>query len=68
MPAGYSVFDEEAALIYGRIMGEAERKGRKMSTPGGMIAAIALKHDAPLATRNTVHFGIEGLRLVDPWL
>ena len=60
-------FDDEAAHHYGRVMGEAERKGRKMATPDGMIAAIALQHDSPLATRNMPHFAIEGLRLINPW-
>ena len=60
-------FDDEAAHLYGRVMGEAERKGRKMATPDGMIAAIALQHDSPLATRNMPHFAIEGLRLINPW-
>jgi hypothetical protein len=60
-------FDEEAAVIYGGIMGAAERGGRKMATPDGMIAAIALKHNAPLATRNASRFQISNLLLIDPW-
>jgi predicted nucleic acid-binding protein len=60
-------FDEESALIYGRIMGTAKLAGRPMMAADGMIAAIALRHDAPLATRNSSHFEVRDLRLIDPW-
>ena len=60
-------FDEAAALVYGNIMGEASRQGRPLSPPGAMIAAIAMRHNAALATRNTAHFQIEALRIVNPW-
>lgn len=39
---------EEAALTYGEIMGAAARKGRGMSAPDGMIAAIARVNGAAL--------------------
>ena len=60
-------FDEAAAVVYGVIMGEAKRHGRTLSTPDGMIAAIALRHGGALATRNSKHFAIKGLKIVDPW-
>jgi predicted nucleic acid-binding protein len=60
-------FDEEASLIYGRVMGNAKRQGRAMSIPDGNIAAIALQHTAALATRNSDHFAIAELQLIDPW-
>jgi hypothetical protein len=60
-------FDEPSAVIYGQIMGEASRRGHRLSVPDGMIAAVALRHDSPLATRNRKHFAINGLKLVDPW-
>lgn len=60
-------FDEEAALLYGRLMGRAKLKGRMMEAPDGMIAAIALKHGATLATRNVAHFQVDGLQVIDPW-
>jgi predicted nucleic acid-binding protein len=60
-------FDEGAALVYGHIMGKAKLQGRPMSVPDGMIAAIALKHAAALATRNSGHFAVPGLQLIDPW-
>jgi predicted nucleic acid-binding protein len=63
------IFDltEEAALECGRIMGEAARRGREMSTADGMIGAIALVNGGRLATRNLKHFEGTGLELVSPW-
>ena len=60
-------FTEEAALAYGELMGEAARRGRPMSAPDGMIAAIVRVHSAPLATRNVADFRETGVMLVDPW-
>lgn len=60
-------FTEEAALAYGRLMGEASLRGRAMSIPDGMIAAIALINSGRLATRNTSHFADTGLELINPW-
>ncbi len=33
-----------------------------------MIAAIALSHNAPIATRNTRDFEGCGVRLINPWV
>jgi predicted nucleic acid-binding protein len=60
-------FTEEAALIYGEIMGDALRHGRQVSVQDGMIAAIALEHGGRLATRNIRDFKHLGLNLVSPW-
>lgn len=60
-------FDEEAALTYGEIMGDARRRGHPMSAPDGMIAAIAKTKDAALATRNVTDFQHCGLSLINPW-
>jgi predicted nucleic acid-binding protein len=60
-------FDEESALLYGRLMGAAKLGGRTMSEPDGMMAAISLRHGASLATRNTRHFAVAGLALINPW-
>lgn len=60
-------FTEDAALAYGRLMGEASRRGRAMSIPDGMIAATALVNGGRLATRNTDHFADTGLKLINPW-
>lgn len=60
-------FTEEAALAYGDIMGAAARKGRAMSVPDGMIAAIARVNGGRLATRNLKDFETADLTLVSPW-
>ena len=60
-------FDEPSADIYGQLMGQNKRAGRTMSVPDGMIAAIALRHKAALATRNARHFAGLGLTILDPW-
>jgi predicted nucleic acid-binding protein len=60
-------FDEECALIYGKIMGASSRKGRPASVPDGMIAAIAMRHQAEVATRNVRDFEALGVKVVNPW-
>ncbi|WP_313602970.1 type II toxin-antitoxin system VapC family toxin [Rhizobium sp.] len=58
---------EQAALAYGELMGEAVRKGRSISVPDGLIAAIALVNGGRLATRNIKDFQGCGLSLISPW-
>lgn len=58
---------EEAALAFGELMGEATRRGKPMSAPDGMIAAIARVNGGRLATRNLSDFHSTGLELISPW-
>jgi predicted nucleic acid-binding protein len=60
-------FDEKASIFYGRLVGERKLSGRHMTILDGMIAAIALRHNASLATRNIRHFQGIGLTLINPW-
>jgi predicted nucleic acid-binding protein len=61
-------FTEAAALAYGTIMGEASRRGRPLSVPDGMIAAISIVNRSALATRNIADFrAIPALELLNPW-
>lgn len=62
-----AAFDEQSALVYGPLLGQAVRNGKTLSTPDGMIAAIALRHGAALATRNEKDFAGLGLEIVNPW-
>ncbi|MEP2986057.1 MAG: type II toxin-antitoxin system VapC family toxin, partial [Roseibium sp.] len=43
------------------------RRGRGMSAPDGMIAAIAFVNGGRLATRNLTDFETTGLDLISPW-
>ena len=54
-------------MAYGEIMATGSRKGRPMTAPDGMIAAIARVHSGQLATRNLKDFETTGLDLVSPW-
>jgi hypothetical protein len=61
-------FDEDAARHYARIVSARTRAGRPISVEDAQIAAVALTHGMPLATRNTPDFElIDGLEVVNPW-
>jgi predicted nucleic acid-binding protein len=60
-------FTSEAAHWYGELVSHRERLARPIATADAVIAAIALAHDAPLATRNTSDFADLGLQLINPW-
>jgi len=60
-------FTEQAALVYGDLMGAAPRAGTTLSAPDGMIAAIAMVNQGRLASRNTRDFGALPVPLVNPW-
>jgi predicted nucleic acid-binding protein len=60
-------FTEAAALAYGDVMSTALRRGRPMSAPDGMIAAIARVNGGRLATRNLSDFETTGVTLLSPW-
>jgi predicted nucleic acid-binding protein len=52
---------------WGRLTIEAKRKGIKLVTADGLIAATALEHDLIVATRNTRDFANLGVPIFDPW-
>lgn len=61
-------FDDLAAIEYAEIVAARTRSGRPISVEDAQIAAIAVRHGVPLATRNTKDFGkVAGLVLIDPW-
>ncbi|MDX2299153.1 MAG: hypothetical protein NW204_05445 [Xanthomonadaceae bacterium] len=51
-------FTEQAALVYGDLMGAAHRAGTALSAPDGMIAAIAIVNQGRVASRNTRERGV----------
>ena len=61
-------FDTSCAARYAAIVSCRRRAGQAISTEDAQIAAIAMTHGYPLATRNTKDFlHIEGLALYNPW-
>lgn len=61
-------FDQSSAMIYGSVVSGRRSVGKATSTEDALIAATALAHDYPLATRNTKDFSdIKGLILYNPW-
>lgn len=60
-------FDHAAAFRYGRLAADLRRRGISIGQSDAIIAAIALHHDATLATRNVRHFEPCGVRVVNPF-
>ena len=56
--------DAEVADRWGRLIAAARRP---LPAIDSLIAATALKHGLRLVTRNTRHFDLPGLELVNPW-
>jgi predicted nucleic acid-binding protein len=61
------VLDADAAAEYGRIAALRTRMGRPIGQMDALIAAIALRHRAALATRDTQDFAGLGLELINPF-
>lgn len=57
-------FDVESAVIYAEIAFVLSGKGRHISTFDELIAAIAIRNDEPLVTRDLHFSAIEGLELI----
>ncbi|REJ05113.1 type II toxin-antitoxin system VapC family toxin [Microbacterium bovistercoris] len=56
------------AIEYGRIVAGRRAAGRPISIGDAQIAAIAVRADAVIATRNVRDFEGTGARVVNPWL
>lgn len=57
-------FDTESAVIYADIAHSMSGRGRHISSFDELIAAIALRHDEPLVTRDRHFSMIEGLEII----
>lgn len=60
-------FDAAAAVRFGVLASKRIRAGRRMETVDALIAAIALSHNAALATRDVEDFTGIGLHVIDPF-
>ena len=59
--------DAEVATQAGVLSALREQAGRHLGMADAQIAATALVHGVPLATRNTKDFEGLGVELLDPW-
>lgn len=60
-------FDQDAAMLWGRIMGDGDQVGHPKSMADAQIAAVARRYGLTLVTRNTKDFKDMGVMLVNPW-
>ena len=60
-------FDREAAVIWGELMGDADRRGQPRGAADAQIAAIALRHGLTVTTRNEADFDGLRVRTLNPW-
>jgi predicted nucleic acid-binding protein len=58
---------EEIALTWGRLQGEAERRGQTLPAIDALLAATALANGLVVVTRNEPDIRRTGVRVVDPW-
>jgi len=60
-------FDFGAASVLAELRESRRAAARPLATEDGMIAAICLEWNCPLATRNVADFAGLGLTLINPW-
>lgn len=60
-------FDGAAAAIWGRLMGDGDRSGRTPALADAQIAAVAIRHNLAVATRNIRDFEHLDVELLNPW-
>jgi predicted nucleic acid-binding protein len=60
-------FDVETAAIWGDLTARVARQGQNCPLMDTLIAAVALRHDALLATRNEADFVATGVKTINPW-
>jgi predicted nucleic acid-binding protein len=61
------IIDEETMLTWGQLVAHLEMIGRPTSAIDSLLAATALQWQYTLVTRNTAHFAMAGIVLLNPW-
>jgi len=59
--------DEAAAIAWGTLQGEAERRGRPIPSIDGLLAATAIAGNLIVVTRNEQDILPTGARVLNPW-
>lgn len=52
---------------WGRLAGEAQRRGAALPVIGGLLAATAFHHNLTVVSRNVRDFALPGLATFNPW-
>ena len=60
-------FDQQAAIAYAALVGQAKLNGCIISVADGQIAAIANVCGFTIATRDTAPFVAAGISVINPW-
>ena len=59
--------DLAIARLWGQLTAHAQRQGRQIAAPDGLIAATARHHGMPVMTRNVNDFLPARVQVVNPW-
>ena len=59
--------DQKIARMWGKILAQAEKKGRQIPAIDGLIAATGLAYDMTVVTRNVSDMQVDGLYVFNPW-
>jgi toxin FitB len=60
-------FDLQCTPAYAELRARARASGQAIGSEDAFIAAIALEHRMPVATRDSAAFRAAGVTVVDPW-
>ena len=59
--------DATVATLWGKLQGEAERRGRRMPVIDSLLAATAHANKLAIVTRNGVDMAESGVEVINPW-
>lgn len=59
--------DKETAELWGNLSARTQKSGVIIPAIDGLICATALQHGLSIMTRNTKHFAVTGVHVIDPW-
>jgi predicted nucleic acid-binding protein len=60
-------FDKDTALLWGKTHGRLLKTGKPLPLMDSLIAAMALKHNMVLVSRNVPDFTHFGVDILNPW-
>ena len=59
--------DMQVSIVWGKIVGLAEKMGSPMPAIDSLIAATGIAHDLTVVTRNISDMEQSGVKLINPW-